>query len=97
VYRILFTPSADEDLSWFPKPEQRLIIDGVIEQLTHEPLTVTQNRKPMRPNLLAPRCLRLREYRVYYDVDEEASLITVRAIGYKNRNLLFIRGKEFQI
>ena len=94
MYRILFTPSADEDLAWFRKPEQRLIVDGAIEQLSHEPMTVTQNRKPMRPNPIAAWCIRLREYRVYYDVDAEASLVTIRAVGYKDHNTLMIRGRE---
>jgi mRNA-degrading endonuclease RelE of RelBE toxin-antitoxin system len=97
VYSILFTPSADEDLAWFRKSDQRLIVDGVIERLSHEPTTVTQNRKPMRPNPLAAWCVRFGEYRVYYDVDAEATLVTVRAVGYKEHNLLVIRGQEIQI
>jgi mRNA-degrading endonuclease RelE of RelBE toxin-antitoxin system len=97
VYRLLFAPSADEDLAWFRKPEQRLIVEGAIEQLTHEPTNVTQNRKPMRPNPIATWCIRLREYRVYYDVDTEANLVTIRAVGYKDHNVLLIRGSEVQI
>ena len=97
MYRIVFAPSAEEDLAWFRRPEQRWVVDGIIEQLTYEPLTITQNRKPMRPNPIAPWCIRLREYRVYYEVDRGAMLVTIRAVGYKEHNVLLIRGSEASI
>ncbi len=97
MYRIVFTPSADEDLRWFRKAEQRIIIDATTEQLTHEPMVITRNRKPMRPNPIATWAVRIGEYRVYYDVDSASRLVTVRAVGYKEHNILLIRGKEIQI
>ena len=97
MYRIVFTPSADEDLGWFRKTEQRIIVDSIIEQLTHEPMMTTRNRKPLRPNPLASWAIRVGEYRVYYDIDVAANLVTVRAVGYKDHNVLLIRGKEVQI
>jgi mRNA-degrading endonuclease RelE of RelBE toxin-antitoxin system len=97
MYRIVFTPSADEDLGWFRKTEQRIIVDAIIEQLRHEPMTTTRNRKPLRPNPIASWAIRVGEYRVYYDIDSAASLVTVRAVGYKDHNVLLIRGKEVRI
>jgi mRNA-degrading endonuclease RelE of RelBE toxin-antitoxin system len=97
MYRIVFTPSADEDLEWFRRSEQRYIVETTMEQLTHEPTTITQNRKPLRPNPIAPWAIRIGEYRVFYDVESAANLVTVRAVGYKNHNILLIRGKEIHI
>jgi len=97
VYRVVFTPSADEDLKWFRKPEQRSIIEAAMEQLAYEPVTTTQNRKPLRPNPIAAWAIRIGEYRVFYDVDSAARLVTVRAVGYKDHNKLFVRSKEVRI
>jgi mRNA-degrading endonuclease RelE of RelBE toxin-antitoxin system len=54
----------------------------------------TRNRKPMRPNPLAPWELRIGGLRVYYDVEDEPELVVyIRAIGIKERNTVRI-GKE---
>ena len=34
--------------------QQAIVWDTVDEQLTHQPTVETRNRKPMRPNPLAP-------------------------------------------
>ena len=96
-YRITFTPSANEDLSWFRKSEQRIVVAGTKEQLADEPMTVTLNRKPLRPNPIATWGIRLEEYRVFYDVDVDTRVVTVRAIGYKDHNDLFVRGIKVEI
>ena len=54
----------------------------------------TRNRKPMRPNPLAPWELRIGNLRVYYDFEEESErVVYIRAIGIKERNKVKI-GKE---
>jgi mRNA-degrading endonuclease RelE of RelBE toxin-antitoxin system len=40
----------------------------------------------MRPNLLAVWELRIGDFRVYYDIDEEESIVDIRAIGIKEGN-----------
>jgi len=94
MFRIEFTESASEDLDFLRKPEQRLILDAIERQLAVEPLTPTRNRKPLRPNDLSEWGLRIGKYRVFYDVDAESSTVTVKAVGWKEHNRLFIRGKE---
>jgi hypothetical protein len=55
----------------------------------------TRNRKPMRPNPLAPWELRIGHLRVYYDVSmDPPQVITVRAIGVKIGNRVRI-GEEW--
>jgi hypothetical protein len=51
----------------------------------------TRNRKPMRPNPLAPRELRLGILRVYFDVViEPEPVVVVLAVGVKERNAVRI-------
>ena len=58
----------------------------------------TRNRKPMRPNPVAPWELRVREFRVYYDIVEQPEpLVTILAVGVKKRNRVRIGGKEFEL
>jgi hypothetical protein len=33
----------------------------------------------------------------FYDVDEEAKTVKIEAVGYKEGNRLFIRGKEYAL
>jgi mRNA-degrading endonuclease RelE of RelBE toxin-antitoxin system len=66
----------------------------VDKQLIHQPNVETRNRKPMRPNPLAPWELRIGNLRVYYDVEEDPEpVVYIRAVGVKERNRVRI-GKE---
>jgi mRNA-degrading endonuclease RelE of RelBE toxin-antitoxin system len=82
-----------------PKCSRRLTVseDAIDQQLVSEPLTQTRNRKPLRPNDLATWEMRVGSHRVFYDVDEEGSKVTIKAVGLKEHNKLFIRGKEYQL
>jgi len=97
TYEIALTRDAFLDLRHLRKHEQRGIIDGIEAQLRGEPLRETRNRKALRPNDLSSWELRLGHYRVFYDVSAEAGTVTVKAIGWKEHNRLFIRGREFQL
>lgn len=67
------------------------MLDTVEARLTQQPLVETRNRKPMRPNPVAPWELRNGNLRVYYDVREEPdSEVYILAIGVKQRNLVRI-------
>lgn len=83
-----------DDLRFFKKREQVLLFDVMEQQLHHEPLTETRNRKALRPNELAAWELRVGQLCVFYNVDEAAAKIFVQAVGYKEHNQLFIRGQE---
>lgn len=89
------TDSAFEDLGFFKKYEQTLILDQMEVQLKHEPTTPTRNRKPLEPNTLGEWELRIGGYRVFYDVVEDEAMVKIKAIGYKEHNKLYFRGKEY--
>ncbi len=59
---------------------------------------LVNDRKPMRPNPVAPWELRIHELRVYYDIVEQPDpLVTILAVGIKQRNCVRIGGKEFDL
>jgi mRNA-degrading endonuclease RelE of RelBE toxin-antitoxin system len=92
-----FSDSALGDLEFFRKYEQTLILDQTQTQLTYQPTTETRNRKPLEPNDLADWELRVGAYRVFYDVVPAEGIVKVKAIGHKEHNELYIRGKEFKL
>jgi len=51
----------------------------------------------LRPNDLSAWELRVDRCRVFYDVSAEEATVTVKAVGWKEHNRLFIRGREFQL
>ena len=97
VYEIEFTYSAEEDLKAFKKFEQKAILDGIDENLRHEPTVETANRKRLRPNDVSEWELRLGRYRVFYDVEEEVKVVAIQAIGFKDGSHLYIRGERTEL
>jgi len=95
MFEIELDPEAQEDLKWFRKAQQTAIIAAIEEQLSAQPDTETRNRKRLRPDHLTEWELRISDVRVFYDVNAEASLVKIAAIGYKKRNRLFFRGQEY--
>jgi mRNA-degrading endonuclease RelE of RelBE toxin-antitoxin system len=93
-YRIEYSPDAEDHLLALTVRQQRIVLDAVDRQLTHQPAVETKNRKPMRPNPVAPWELRIGDLRVYYDVETETEpVVRIRAVGIKLRNRVRI-GKD---
>jgi mRNA-degrading endonuclease RelE of RelBE toxin-antitoxin system len=71
------------------------VIDQIETHLTNEPTLPTRKRKLLRPNPLAPWQLRLGDVRVFYEVQEEPTpLVTIKAVGKKIHNELWIGGER---
>jgi mRNA-degrading endonuclease RelE of RelBE toxin-antitoxin system len=97
-YRIEYSPDAEEHLAALTARQQVIVLDTVDEQLLHQPRHETRNRKPMRPNPLAPWELRIGDMRVYYDVEDEPEpVVFVRAVGVKERDRVRIGRKEIEL
>jgi hypothetical protein len=76
------------------------VFDAVDQQLAYQPLVETRNRKPMRPNPVAPWELRIGNLRVYYDVDAAElpePIVRIRAVGIKYRNRVMIGGEAIEL
>jgi len=98
AYRIDYSQATDEHLRVLTARQRAVVFDGVDEQLEHEPGVETRNRKPMRPNPLAPWELRIEELRVYYEIEElPEQVVTIVAVGVKDRNRVLIGGKEIKL
>lgn len=94
-FTINLAEGAEGDLNWFTKYAQRIIIDGIEVHLRYQPTLGSRRIIPMRPNPVAGWELRLGDYRVLYDVDDDACVVVVQAIGEKRANRLLIRGQEY--
>ena len=92
MFEIEFTSDAVDDLKSFRKSEQQTIFDQINGQLSYQPVTDTRNRKKLRPNDVAEYELRIGNFRVFYDVDEETNTVRVEA---EARSTLYEKGKCF--
>jgi mRNA-degrading endonuclease RelE of RelBE toxin-antitoxin system len=98
AYRIDYSPATEEHLRVLTARQRAMVFDGVDDQLAYEPAVETRNRKPMRPNPLAPWELRIEELRVYYEIAEDPEqVVTIVAVGVKDRNRVLIGGKEIKL
>ena len=65
----------------------------------------TKRKKPLQSNPIAPWELRLDKFRVFYFIEEGSTekietrpkSVKVVAVGHKEHNELFIRGKKVQL
>jgi mRNA-degrading endonuclease RelE of RelBE toxin-antitoxin system len=97
-YQIEFAESVKAHMEVLTAAERATVLTAVATQLTDEPLTETRNRKPLRPNPVAPWELRVSKMRVFYDVTEgPPQVVRVLAVGIKDRNILRIGGEEIHL
>jgi len=89
MYDLQFSTGVWEDLKPLPARDQRILMDAIEGQLTHQPAVRTKNRKEL-VNLVPPWHfvppvweLRVSDYRVFYDLDEKEKVVYVRAIRLK--------------
>ena len=100
-FTLAFAPEAIEHLDRIASKYYGLLRRTINEQLTRTPTSGTRNRKPL--DQPAPfgaswelRCGPDNRFRVFYEVDAEAHVVQVLAIGVKERNRLFIGGEEYE-
>ena len=94
AYVIEYSPEAEDHMRWLTARQQTIVLDAVDRQLLNQPNVETRNRKPMRPNPVAPWELRIGNLRVYYEVnDDPERTVVVLAVGIKDRDQVRI-GRE---
>jgi hypothetical protein len=75
-----------------------VIFAGIEAQLIHEPFVETRNRKPLRPNPVAPWELRLGELRIFHEAAPgETRTVHILAVGLKEGNRLWIGDQEVKL
>jgi len=95
-FQISFTPSADADLAYFRAVDQRVIVEAIRVFLTTDAESESRRRKRMTENPVAPWELRVGAHRVFYEI-EGGTTVTILAVGVKEHNQLFIRGKKVDL
>jgi len=96
LWRVTLKPSVIKDLRWFGRKQARQILRTAEAVLSVEPLAESRSLKTLRPNRVAQRELRLSgKYRVLFNVDPQASVVTILLVGEKRGNSLFVQGEEF--
>lgn len=95
-FTIRLTESAIEDLDFFRKNEGKVLAEGIALFLADDANIETKRRRPLRPNQIATWELRIGDYRVFYDVVED-NQVNIVAVGHKEHNDLFIRGKKVEL
>ena len=97
AFRIEYSPDTEDHLRAVTARQRRIVLDAADEQLRHEPNVETRNRKPMRPNPVAPWELRVGDLRVYYDFSLDPDVVFVLAIGIKEHNTVRIGGEIVEL
>ena len=98
AYRIEYARATEDHLRALTAHQRAIVVDAIRRQLTHQPVVETRNRKPMRPNPLAPWELRIGEARVYYQVqDNPERIVQVLAVGTKRRDQVWIGGRVVEL
>ena len=98
AYEIRFADDVKGHLNALTIPERLAALDAIERQLLDEPLVETCNRKPLRPNPIAPWELRAGKLRVFYEVAPgETSLVRILAVGKKEQNILLVAGQEMSL
>ena len=89
MFTIEYAQSVAQELAALRVFDRREVLDRIDEELADQPTQETRNNKILRG--LTPPWehvepvweLRIGEYRVFYDADEAAGRVTVRAIRHK--------------
>jgi|SRR5216684_4122521 mRNA-degrading endonuclease RelE of RelBE toxin-antitoxin system len=97
TYRVEFSEDAKRQLGLFTARIRTILVEAIEEHLLHQPTEPTRRRKLLQATPLADWELRVGEYRVFYNVDEEEVLVLIVAIGVKDHNTLLIEGKEYRL
>ena len=97
-YTVEFAQSVERHLRVLTARERKTVLDAIGRQLLHEPLKETRQRKPLRPNPIAPWELRVGQLRIFYDVTgAESGVVRILAVGRKRRNVLVVGDKEIRL
>src|SRR5437660_11045243 len=96
AWTVTLKESVMEDLRWFGRKDGRKLLEAAEERLSADPLAETRNLKTLKPNPVAQRELRLfGKYRVLFNVDPAAEVVTIVLVGEKRGESLIVQGEEF--
>src|SRR5438094_9576893 len=99
-FALVFAPETVEHMDGIDVKYHLLIERTIDQQLQYTPEKATRNRKPLsEPGPYGAtwelRCGPQNKFRVFYEVNAATWNVQVLAIGVKEREKLFIGGKEY--
>ncbi len=97
AYYIQLKPSAEDDLNYYSRYARNIIVKAIFAYLQTEATIPSRKKKRLRPNPIAPWELKIGEYRVFYEVEEENQIINILAIGHKEHNDLYVQGRRVDL
>src|SRR6516164_2197025 len=94
AYTLAFAAEVTKHLRAIDAKYHSLIREKIGEQSRFEPASETTNRKPLRQPAPFGATWEIRfgpdnRFRVWYDIDQEAHIVQIMAIGEKHRERLF--------
>jgi mRNA-degrading endonuclease RelE of RelBE toxin-antitoxin system len=96
AWRVELKESVIDDLRWFGKRDGKQLLKEALQRLEQDPLVESRYMKSLRPNPLAGHELKLfGKYRVLFNVDEPARLVTIVLVGEKRGQALIVQVREF--
>ena len=102
-FAIMYAPEVRRHVDAIAPKHHGLLRKAIQEQLSFAPGEPTRNRKPLedQPGPFGSawelRCGLGNQFRVFYDVSPDSREVRVLAIGVKERDRLFIAGREFKL
>ena len=100
-YQIIYTANAREHIRYVEKKYRSLIRSEIEKKLVNEPQVITRNRKLLGQSWVFGtwelRCGPENRFRIFYDVNDDTSVVFITAIGIKRRNRLYIGHQEVQL
>ena len=101
-FEIVYAPEVKSHLRAIERKHYALIRNEIEAQLQDEPDVETRNRKPLKRPVAFEAEWEIRfgpsnRFRVFYEIDQEQGEVYILAIGIKERNRLYIGGKEVEV
>jgi len=98
-FKLIYAPQVKQHLGAIERQHYALIRREIEARLPFEPEVETRNRKPLKRPVQSGAEWELRfgpgnQFRVFYEVDRAAGVVSVLAIGIKERGRLDIGGEE---
>jgi mRNA-degrading endonuclease RelE of RelBE toxin-antitoxin system len=100
-FDLIFAPETVQHMKVIDREHHSLIQRTIDQQLQTAPGTQTRNRKQLETPAPFAATWELRfgpnnRFRVLYEIDEKQKMVSILAIGIKDRDRLLIGGKEFK-
>ena len=102
AFELVYASQVKDHLKPIERKQYGLIRQEIEAQLQFEPEVETRNRKPLKRAVAFGAEWEIRfgpdsRLRVFYEVDRDAGVVYILAIGIKVRDRLYIGGKEVEL